>query len=70
MAVRHSSSLLLVAILTVSALHVPAMEEVFDVCYAEFVELICDSMLDRYHTLDGIRGLTIGEFWLGDLSCR
>jgi len=70
MAVRHSSSLLLVAILTVSALHVPGMEDVFDVCYAEFVELICDSMLDRYHTLDGIRGLTIGAFWLSDLSCK
>jgi len=70
MAVRHSSSLLLAAILTVSALHVPGMEDVFDVCYAEFVELICDSMLDRYHTLDGIRGLTIGAFWLSDLSCK
>lgn len=70
MAVRHSSSLLLAAILTVSALHVPGMEDVFDICYAEFVELICDSMLDRYHTLDGIRGLTIGAFWLSDLSCK
>ncbi|KAH8657211.1 hypothetical protein BGZ60DRAFT_142213 [Tricladium varicosporioides] len=69
-AVRRSSSLLLAAILTVSALHVPGMEEVFDVCYAEFVELICDSMLDRYHTLDGIRGLTIGAFWLSDLSWK
>jgi hypothetical protein len=70
MAVRHSSSLLLAAILTVSALHVPGMEDVFDVCYAEFVELICETMLDRYHTLDGIRGLTIGAFWLSDLSCE
>lgn len=68
--VRQSSSLLLAAILTVSALHVPGMETVFDVCYAEFVELICDSMLDRYHTLDGIRGLSIGAFWLSDLSCK
>ncbi|KAH6669797.1 putative fungal-specific transcription factor [Halenospora varia] len=69
-AVRQSSSLLLAAILTVSALHVPGMEEVFDVCYAEFVELICDSMLDKYHTLDGVRGLTIGAFWLSDLSWK
>ncbi len=70
MAVRRSSSLLLAAILTVSALHVPGKEAVFDICYAEFVGLICDSMLDRYHTLDGIRGLTIGAFWLSDLSCK
>ncbi|KUJ23692.1 C6 transcription factor [Mollisia scopiformis] len=70
MEVRCSSSLLLAAILTVSALHVPGMEAVFDVCYAEFVGLICDSMLDRYHTMDGIRGLTIGAFWLSDLSWK
>ena len=69
-AVRQSSSLLLAAILTVAALHIPGMEDVFDVCYAAFVELIRDSMLDRYHTLDGIRGLTIGAFWLSDLSCK
>lgn len=70
MSVRCSSSLLLAAILTVSALHVPGMEDVFDICYAELVGLICDSMLDRYHTLDGIRGLTIGAFWLSDLSWK
>ncbi|KAF8858176.1 putative Zn(II)2Cys6 transcription factor [Acephala macrosclerotiorum] len=70
MSVRRSSSLLLAAILTVSTLHVPGMEDVFDICYAELVGLICDSMLDRYHTLDGIRGLTIGAFWLSDLSWK
>ncbi|TKA81507.1 hypothetical protein B0A49_00559 [Cryomyces minteri] len=67
---RASSSLLLTAILTVTALHIPGMESVFDVCYAEFVSLVCESMLDRYHTLDGIRGLCIGAFWLSDLSWK
>lgn len=84
--VRRSSSLLLTSILTVSALHVPGMENVFDVCYGEFVSLVCASMLDRYHNLDGIRALAIGEtlylhhehrrltdlgaFWLSDLSWK
>jgi hypothetical protein len=68
--VRRSSSLLLAAILAVTALHVPGKEEIFDICYAEFLALVCDSMLDRYHTLDGIRGLCIGAFWLSDVSCK
>lgn len=68
--VRRSSSLLLVAILTVTALHIPGRERIFDVCYGEYTKLICKSMLDRYHTLDGIRGLCIGAFWLSDVSCE
>lgn len=67
--VRRSSSLLLAAIFTVTALHLPGKEEVFDICYAEFTALVCDSMFDRYHTLDGIRALCIGAFWLSDVSC-
>jgi hypothetical protein len=68
--VRRSSSLLLAAILTVTALHVPGKTAIFDVCYSEFLGLVCDSMLDRFHTLDGIRGLCIGAFWLSDVSCE
>ncbi|OAF55858.2 hypothetical protein VC83_08034 [Pseudogymnoascus destructans] len=66
--VRRSSSLLLAAILTVTALHVPGKEQVFGICYAAFTALVCDSMFDRYHTLDGIRALCIGAFWLSDVS--
>jgi hypothetical protein len=69
LSVRRSSSLLLAAILTVTALHIPGKSSIFDVCYAEFLDLVSDSMLDRYHTLDGIRGLCIGAFWLSDVSC-
>jgi hypothetical protein len=68
--VRRSSSLLLAAILTVTALHIPGKERVFGICYAEFISLVSDSMFDRYHSLDGIRGLCIGAFWLSDVSCR
>lgn len=67
--VRRSSSLLLAAILTVTALHIPGKSSTFDICYAEFLYLVSNSMLDRYHTLDGIRGLCIGAFWLSDVSC-
>jgi hypothetical protein len=67
--VRRSSSLLLAAIFTVTALHVPGKEQVFDICYAEFTALVCDSMFDRYHSLDAIRALCIGAFWLSDVSC-
>jgi hypothetical protein len=69
LSVRRSSSLLLAAILTVTALHIPGKSSTFDICYAEFLDLVSHSMLDRYHTLDGIRGLCIGAFWLSDVSC-
>ena len=69
LSVRRSSSLLLAAILTVTALHIPGKTSTFDICYAEFLDLVSASMLDRYHTLDGIRGLCIGAFWLSDVSC-
>jgi hypothetical protein len=69
LSVRRSSSLLLAAILTVTALHIPGKTSTFDVCYAEFLDLVSASMMDRYHTLDGIRGLCIGAFWLSDVSC-
>ncbi len=69
LSVRRSSSLLLAAILTVTALHIPGKSSTFDICYSEFLALVRDSMLDRYHTMDGIRGLCIGAFWLSDVSC-
>jgi hypothetical protein len=68
-AVRESSSLLLAAILAVTALHVPGKEEIFDVAYAEFLALVSESMFDRYHNLDDLRALCIGAFWLSDVSC-
>lgn len=69
-AVRESSSLLAAAILTVSALHVPGKEAVFDTCYAEFLNLVSSSMFDRFHSLDDVRGLVIGAFWLSDVSWK
>lgn len=69
-AVRKSSSLLLAAILAVTALHVPGNERVFDIAYSEFLAHVSGSMFDRYHSLDDVRALAIGAFWLSDVSWK
>lgn len=67
---RASSPLLVAAILSVTALHVPGKEHTFDVCYSEFLHLVSSSMFDRYHSLDDVRGLAIGAFFLSDVSWK
>ncbi|KAH8812861.1 hypothetical protein F5884DRAFT_702470 [Xylogone sp. PMI_703] len=66
--VRPSSCLLLTVILTVAALHIPGKSDVFDICYSAFISALSNSTFDRCHTLDDIRGLIIGAFWLPDLN--
>ncbi|KAB8236773.1 hypothetical protein BDV23DRAFT_145722 [Aspergillus alliaceus] len=68
--VRTSSSMLSAVILTVTALHMPNKESLFDTCYTEFAKLASESMLDRHHTLDDLRALCIGAFWLADVSWK
>ncbi|KFY84866.1 hypothetical protein V500_08929 [Pseudogymnoascus sp. VKM F-4518 (FW-2643)] len=68
--VRRSSSLLTAAILAVASLHIPNHNEIFDMCYTELTTLVSNSILNRYHSLDEIRGLCIGAFWLSDLSWK
>jgi hypothetical protein len=68
--IRQSSRILLAAILTVTALHIPGREKTFDACYSELIALVSESMFERYHALDDIRGLCIGAFWLSDVSCK
>ncbi|SCO34708.1 related to Transcriptional activator of proteases prtT [Fusarium fujikuroi] len=67
---RESSSLLVAAILAVAALHTQDDGQSFDRCYVVFAELASQAMFQRYHTLDDIRGLCIGAFWLSDLSWK
>jgi hypothetical protein len=67
--VRESSPLLSAAILAVTALHVPGREHIFDVAYSEFLALVSESMFDASHSLDDVRSLCIGAFWLSDVSC-
>jgi hypothetical protein len=67
---RNSSSMLSAAIFAVTALHLPHKERTFDTCYTEFARLASESMLDRHHTLDDLRALCIGAFWLADVSWK
>ncbi|PYH44987.1 Zn(II)2Cys6 transcription factor [Aspergillus saccharolyticus JOP 1030-1] len=68
--VRNSSSMLSAVILAVTALHMPSKERVYEICYTEFAKLASESMLDRHHTLDDLRALCIGAFWLADVSWK
>jgi hypothetical protein len=67
---RASSSLLTAAILAVTALNAHDDGGAFDICYPIFLELVSQAMFDRYHTLDDVRGLCIGAFYLSDLSWK
>nr|XP_036576456.1 fungal specific transcription factor [Colletotrichum truncatum]KAF6783194.1 fungal specific transcription factor [Colletotrichum truncatum] len=69
-ATRLSSPLLTAAILAVTALHAQDEGRAFDTCYPIFLELASQSMFDRYHTLDDVRGLCVGAFFLSDLSWK
>ncbi|ATY64284.1 fungal specific transcription [Cordyceps militaris] len=67
---RASSSILTAAILAVTSLHTQDAGRAFDICYPVFLELVSQAVFDRYHTLDDVRGLCIGAFWLSDLSWK
>ncbi|KAL5337537.1 hypothetical protein BJX70DRAFT_368998 [Aspergillus crustosus] len=67
---RNASSMLSAAVFAVTALHLPNKERTFDTCYTEFARLASESMLDRHHTLDDLRALCIGAFWLADVSWK
>lgn len=68
--VRRASTLLSVAVLTVAALHIPNRTETLNRCYNEYVLLVSNMALTRAHTLDDIRGLCVGAFWLSELSWK
>ena len=68
--VRRASTLLLVAVLTVAALHIPNRTEMLSRCYHEFVSLVSSISLMRAHTLDDIRSLCVGAFWIPELSWK
>ncbi|KAM0330222.1 hypothetical protein ACHAQA_004397 [Verticillium albo-atrum] len=67
---RQSSPLLVAAILAVTALHAQDEGHSFDRCYPVFLDLASQCMFQRYHTLDDVRGLCIGAFWLSDVSWK
>ncbi|ETN39687.1 uncharacterized protein HMPREF1541_05913 [Cyphellophora europaea CBS 101466] len=67
---RQSSALLTAAVLTVAALHTPGREQSFHACYEIFTALIRDASMSRSQSLDDIRGLCIGAFYINSLSWR
>lgn len=64
--IRRSSPLLTAAICAVGSLH--ASSEHYAVCYRAFIDLASAQMFSRRHSLDDIRALIIGAFWLHDIS--
>lgn len=68
--VRRASTLLSAAVLTVAALHIPNRTDTLNRCYHEYVSLVSSMALTRAHTLDDIRGLCVGAFWLSELSWK
>jgi hypothetical protein len=67
---RQSSPLLVAAILAVTALHTQDEGQSFDRYYPILLEIAGQSLFQRYHNLDDIRGLCIGAFWLSDVSWK
>ncbi|KAI1620844.1 hypothetical protein EDD37DRAFT_135429 [Exophiala viscosa] len=68
--VRSSSTMLAAAILTVAALHMPERDGLLQKCYSSFVSLVSNTCLSRHHTLDDIRALCLGAFYLSNLSWK
>ncbi|KFY40963.1 hypothetical protein V495_05149 [Pseudogymnoascus sp. VKM F-4514 (FW-929)] len=66
--VRKGSPLLTAAICTVSSLHHRSLRPLFDCCYKEFVRLCAINAFSSRNTLDDIRALCIGAFWLDEIS--
>jgi hypothetical protein len=69
-ATRRSSVLLSTAVLTVASMHLSGKEDLFDRCCARFSSLVAKTMVVSTHTLDTIRALIIGAFWLYDWSWK
>ncbi|KAJ9144626.1 Transcription factor [Pleurostoma richardsiae] len=64
--IRQTSPLLTAAVCTVGALHLAT--EDFDRLYDEFASLSAAHSFSRAPTVDDVRALCIGAFWLSDLS--
>lgn len=64
--IRRSCPLLTAAICAVGSLH--ASPGHFTGCYRAFIDLASAQMFSRRHSLDDIRALIIGAFWLHDIS--
>lgn len=64
---RTGHPVLFAAICTVSALHDPGDQSLYEVCNREFRRLVSQSLFEK-HDLEYIRALCISSFWLADAS--
>lgn len=64
--IRETSPLLTAAVCAVGALHLASND--FDRCYEEFLSLSAAQSFSKGTTIDDVRALCIGAFWLSDLS--
>lgn len=65
---RQKSQFLLVAVLTVAALHDSTADYIYPVISSEFRRLFETSIFERRLSRDYLRALCIGCYWLSDLS--
>jgi hypothetical protein len=66
--IRRASSLLLVAICTVSASQEPSGSTLYRICHAELRRLISNFVFTSQVDLEDFRGLCVACFWLSDIS--
>ncbi|OJJ48180.1 hypothetical protein ASPZODRAFT_1536236 [Penicilliopsis zonata CBS 506.65] len=64
---RTTSPVLFAAICTVSALHDPHGQQVYEACNREFRRLVARSLFEKHDT-EYVRALCICSFWLSDAS--
>lgn len=63
---RRASPLLTDAVCTVAALH--SESENYAACRKAFMQQVSTQMFSKHKSLDDVRGLCIGAFWLSDIS--
>ncbi|KAK6378878.1 hypothetical protein LTS17_006581 [Exophiala oligosperma] len=64
---RQSSPVLVAAICTVSALHDPKAQSIYESCNREFRRLVSRAVFEK-RGVDHLQALCIGSFWLTDAS--
>jgi len=64
---RHTSPILIAAICTVSALHDPKDQSLYEACNREFRRRVSRSVFEK-RGIDHLQALCIGSFWLTDAS--
>lgn len=65
---RQKSQFLLVATLTVAALHDHKSDALYPICSSEFRRQVETSVFERRLDRDYLRALCVGSYWLSDLS--